>query len=230
MSENLVIDGLKIAIPLLANNHKTILEKIKSGYKRIKTKHGSIEGSVYLTTFADFKPNYPLDSVNEHVCQMLMQFQMDEDSDCTYKYNKTNFSIIRQFNYAENFYFENEIIENSFENEILENNEELDFMVPLVNGLSIYCFPDGDDMKSQLVDGYNLTQFMQQELMKKYDIKNMKSFVYVEFTNEKDFSKIKHEIYKKQNELEPMKNLSHKKNELKLKMDALAPVILGEVL
>lgn len=220
-AENLIVDSLKVAVPVLASNHKTIIEKIKSGYKKIRTPSGSIDVSIYLTMFADFKPDYPLESVNEHVCQILMKFQ-EVESDCTYKYGQTEFAIIRQFNYADYFYFENEIIENSLE-------DDVDIMMPLVNGISVYCFPNGENIKSQLSDGYNLTQYMQEELMKKYDVKLMRSFVYVEFTKDEDFTKIKHALYKKQDEKQ-VKNLSGKKNELKLRMDATTPKILSEVL
>lgn len=224
MAENLVIEGLRVAAPVIASNHKPILAKIKSSYRKIATKFGPINASIYVTMFADFKADYPLETINEYVCQILKKYQ-DGDNDCTFNYNKTTFTIIRQFNYADSFYFENEILENTIEEE-----NESEIFVPLVNGISIYCFPEGEDTKTQLSDGYDLTEFLKREMLRKYDVKDMRSFVYVECASPDDFEKIVDPLEKKQKEWNIGKNLSHKENEIKIQLDNLITRTLGEIL
>lgn len=228
MSEaDLLITGVKIAAPMIINNHKIIIDRIKQGYRKFSKNDSILKGSVYLTLFVDFKANYPIESVNHHVCQVLKNHRIGKN-ECQHKYNKTTFSIIRQFNYSDYFYAPDNFMHyeetSPFENEI-------DIQIPLVNGISFYIFPD-DDSKAQLMDGYTLTEFIEKELMKKYDINQSGLFIYVQFESDNDLTIFMNSLNKKLKSanLSKIHNLSKKENELKLKNDPLIAKILEEVL
>jgi len=71
---------------------------------------------------------------------------------------------------------------------------------------------------------------MKNELLKIYDVESMQSFVYVVSEKESDLKNIENSINKKLKEYGSIKNVSFKKKELKMKIDALTAKLLSEVL
>jgi hypothetical protein len=104
--------------------------------------------------------------------------------------------------------------------------------VPSVSGVSLYLIPETGITKTQLSDGYKLTDIIQCALLKRYNVNGAKSFMYVESETQEDLSMIKSLLQKRTKEWDSdhVKDLSSNKKELKLRADPLTAKLLGDIL
>jgi hypothetical protein len=224
-NDQLIYEGAKIAIPLAFNNRKTIYEKLKSTWRNINKNGLSAKASVYLTMYADFKTDYAIEMVDHYLCQVLAKYKI-QGKEHTYKYGETQFAIYPEFNYSDRFYAPKE----DLDFDTTESEDEI-IMMPSVNGISIYLMPEDGSTKTQLLDGHKLTEFLQCELLHKFDVKSTKAFIYVEGETSEDLGKIKQVLQEKIQEWDGnVRDLSFKQKELKLRADPLTARILGEIL
>ena len=231
MSESdYLVEGLRIAAPLISDNRKAILQKIKNGYRRFSKNDYSFKASIYVTSFVDFKADYPLESINQHVCQILKKYQLN-NNESKHKFNKTSFSVIRHFNYSDHLYAPDDFIQYG-DYGLSEFEDEVEIKIPLVSGISFYLFPEGDALKTHLFDGYNLIEIILKEILKKYDVKQNGSFVYIQCEKTNDFNDFVKALNSKLKNYEGirLRNLSKNENELKIINNLLVARILGEVL
>ena len=222
IENNGIVAAVRIALPLILNNKNTISNKIRQAAKRFKICESTIDATIYFTMYADFKSDYPLESVNQYLCKTLRNKDQRRKQQHV-KFNNTVFSIYYDFTYTQLFYAASESLDYDF----AEDEDEI--MIPSVVGLSVYLFPEKVEPKEGILDGYNLIEYIKKEFLNKYNVKQMQSFMYLA-SNDENFEKLFASLADKMKPDVHIRNISHKSDEIKLKLDALIASSIGKVL
>ena len=221
---DILMTGARIALPLVLNNRHIIKEKIQQAVKRFKIGESAVDASLYFTMYADFKSDYPLELVNQYLCKILRDKRLKGNQQHV-KFNKTTFSIYYDFTYTEFFYASNESLDYDF------TEDEDEILIPSIASTSIYLIPQKNESKKEAMDGYNLTEYLKKEILNQYNVKQMQSFAYMTSNDSKDLNPL-FALLEKRMESDDitLKNISFKKNEIKLKLDALIAKNIEEIL
>lgn len=217
----------KILVPEMAKNHKKIGDYISRQFRRITKGSICANISIYVTTFSRFKVGYTLEDVNQHLCNTLSAYRISGQQDDRIKYNSTEFDIAIEYDYSENVYATNEILDHESP---LGSNTDDEIVIPAVVGVSFYLFPKGENTRTQLLDAYCFIEVLENKMLE-YHIVQKGSFLYIMTESQDDKLKIMQLLIKRVNEWHgSVKNLSSKHTEIKLKLDKLMAKTIGEML
>ena len=211
----------RVAIPLAMKNKDAIAKALKRVF-RLQINKLTVNTSIYFTMYADFKLTYPIEHVNQSIYEML-QMRRSKKNQHYIKVNETVFTVYYDFTYGESFYVTNETLDYNF------LDDEDNILIPSIAGIYVHLLPD-DIKLVDIQNGYKLTQKIQTELLKKYDVKQMGSFVYLVGRDEKFEELVAFLDAKMRSDIVPIKNISYEQNEIKFRLNALVADRLGKVL
>lgn len=207
--------GIKIALPMAVQNRKRLESLILNGFRRIIKNGLPIDVSIYLSLFIDFKIGYELEDISEYLCSILKQYKTRESIVC---YNNSDFKILTS--YTHNLYFEP-----------YADNYDDEIIIPAVTGISIYIFPTSDKIKTQLIDGICLLDYIENKLLELYNIRKKGMFLYINTKSVDDKFKLKSWLDSISNKHDQQfKYVASKEDELKIIVDKLIAARIGDAL
>lgn len=213
----------RAAFPLYKNRQAFI--ELVHRFKQLFVGNTPVDVSVYFTMYIYFKSDYPMEYVNESICKILKLRKFKKNRDCI-TVNETLFAVYYDFLYSDLFYADTENLDDDFSDDDFSDDEN-EILLPSVKGVSVYLVPNEFGF-SDIQNGYKLTEKLKADILKKHNIKQMGSFIYL-IGKDNEFSKLKDGLEKimKPNDT-IMKNISQKENEIKIHMDALTTNIVGQ--
>lgn len=221
---DIALEGVKLLAPELVRNRKRYGELIRKHFRQI-TKNGiSCNVSIYMSLFTHFKTGYTLEDITEKMCTILAPYRVGEQEDVI-AYNKTRFTISTEYDYSDSIYATNELLDSD-----LPTDAEEEIVLPAVTGLTIAIFPEGDETKTQLMDGACFLEIVENALLE-YHIVRKGAFLYIQTESTKDQLDILQLFERHAKKWDSnIRNLSSKRNEIKVKLDKLVSKSIGEML
>ena len=209
------------AIPMLKQNIKSIRDYAKKKWQKITNEGVSGSGSIYFTIYIYFKKNvnYTIEAVNSNICSLLKDYEYGKGY--TYNYKNKNFVINLAYDYSDKFYILNDYY---------EDYQEDGIEIPTVAGISLYFQPENLE-KSIVSIGNDMIETLTKELLQKFEVNSIGSFIYVESKTEPDLDIIKNKIDRLIKKLEvQLKFYPTSSKEIKFKLDSMSVKIVEDVI